>query len=205
MRHWATAAIAAASGPGRVAGGHALAAAREALSAGAVTTAYWYLADAARYGAAADAVAQLDALPPPAAQLCRARAAGIRARAAGEPAPLLAAAEQHLELGLLGGAAELAELAAAAGPGADRAAAVRLEARRRLGLGEPAAEPVTTTLTRRELEIARLAARGMTDRDIAESLVVSVRTVESHLAAAYRKLGIRSRRALAGTFTDPDH
>ena len=44
-------------------------------------------------------------------------------------------------------------------------------------------------LTRRELEIATLAARGMTDRDIAATLVISVRTVESHLAAAYRKLG----------------
>lgn len=43
-----------------------------------------------------------------------------------------------------------------------------------------------------------MAAQGMTDREIADALVVSVRTVESHLAAVYRKLGIRSRRDLAG-------
>ncbi|MET0579546.1 MAG: helix-turn-helix transcriptional regulator, partial [Ilumatobacteraceae bacterium] len=52
-------------------------------------------------------------------------------------------------------------------------------------------------LTRRELEVATMAARGMGDRDIADVLVVSVRTVESHLASAYRKLAITSRRDLA--------
>ena len=36
----------------------------------------------------------------------------------------------------------------------------------------------------------------MGDQDIAATLVISVRTVESHLAAAYRKLGINSRRGL---------
>ena len=53
-------------------------------------------------------------------------------------------------------------------------------------------------LTRRELEVATLAARGLGDREIADVLVVSVRTVESHLASAYRKLGITTRRDLAG-------
>ena len=67
--------------------------------------------------------------------------------------------------------------------------------RGRLQLPAPTFEPVVG-LTRRELEVARMAARGLTDRDIAESLVVSVRTVESHLAAGYRKLGISSRRQL---------
>jgi DNA-binding CsgD family transcriptional regulator len=51
-------------------------------------------------------------------------------------------------------------------------------------------------LTRRELEVARLAAQGMNSREIASVLVVSVRTVESHLASAYRKLNIRSRQHL---------
>jgi DNA-binding CsgD family transcriptional regulator len=58
-------------------------------------------------------------------------------------------------------------------------------------------------LTGRELEIARLAAEGRTDREIADCLVVSVRTVESHLAAAYRKLGIRSRKDLAASLGTP--
>lgn len=48
----------------------------------------------------------------------------------------------------------------------------------------------TFGLTRREREVVRHAA-GLTDRRIAERLVVSVRTVESHLAAAYRKLAIK--------------
>jgi DNA-binding NarL/FixJ family response regulator len=102
---------------------------------------------------------------------------------------------------LVGGAIELADLAADA-PGSDaagtRVRAVRLSQRLRdeLGLAPPAAAP-SLALTRRELEVASLAARGMSDRDIADDLVVSVRTIESHLAAAYRKLGITSRRELA--------
>jgi DNA-binding CsgD family transcriptional regulator len=53
-------------------------------------------------------------------------------------------------------------------------------------------------LTRREREIAGLAARGLSDAEIAEELGVSVRTVESHLHRAYGKLGVTSRHGLAG-------
>nr|WP_269205133.1 helix-turn-helix transcriptional regulator [Motilibacter aurantiacus] len=52
-------------------------------------------------------------------------------------------------------------------------------------------------LTDREREISRLAARGMSSREIAERLFLSVRTVNNHLQAAYTKLGIGSRRELA--------
>ena len=48
-------------------------------------------------------------------------------------------------------------------------------------------------LTAREREIAELAAGGATNREIADSLHVSVRTVENHLAAIYKKLEIGSR------------
>ncbi len=51
-------------------------------------------------------------------------------------------------------------------------------------------------LTRRETEVAELAAGGLADREIAARLFVSVRTVESHLASAYRKLGVESRNQL---------
>lgn len=53
------------------------------------------------------------------------------------------------------------------------------------------------TLTKREREIAGLAARGLADRDIAAELVVSVRTVQTHLYNAYAKLGVGGRADLA--------
>jgi DNA-binding CsgD family transcriptional regulator len=52
-------------------------------------------------------------------------------------------------------------------------------------------------LSPREEEVARLAARGRTNREIAEALVLSPRTVQDHLAKAMRKLGVESRKALA--------
>ena len=51
-------------------------------------------------------------------------------------------------------------------------------------------------LTPQEQRIARLAATGASDRDIATHLVVSVRTVRTHLEHIYSKLGIHSRREL---------
>jgi DNA-binding NarL/FixJ family response regulator len=52
-------------------------------------------------------------------------------------------------------------------------------------------------LTRREEEIATLAAHGLSNREIAKRLVVSVRTVDNHLHSAYAKLGVSSRGELA--------
>jgi DNA-binding CsgD family transcriptional regulator len=52
-------------------------------------------------------------------------------------------------------------------------------------------------LTRREREIAVLAAAGLSSKDIASRLFVSARTVESHLLRIYTKLGIRTRAELA--------
>lgn len=56
---------------------------------------------------------------------------------------------------------------------------------------------VLDTLTRREREIVSLAARGMSNSEVAQKLVISVRTVESHLYAAYAKLGVSDRADLA--------
>jgi DNA-binding CsgD family transcriptional regulator len=53
-------------------------------------------------------------------------------------------------------------------------------------------------LTPTERRIARLASEGTTNRRIAQSLFITEKTVETHLANAYRKLGIRVRGELAG-------
>lgn len=52
------------------------------------------------------------------------------------------------------------------------------------------------SLTPSERRVAELAASGMTNRQIAQSLFVTVKTVEAHLSAAYDKLDIGSRRQL---------
>ncbi|HEX5225033.1 MAG TPA: LuxR C-terminal-related transcriptional regulator, partial [Solirubrobacteraceae bacterium] len=56
-------------------------------------------------------------------------------------------------------------------------------------------------LTPTEDRIARLAAEGMSNRRIAQSLFITEKTVETHLANAYRKLGIRVRGELAAALT----
>jgi DNA-binding NarL/FixJ family response regulator len=55
---------------------------------------------------------------------------------------------------------------------------------------------LTGMLTSQEHEIARLAATGMTNKQIAERLFLSDRTVSAHLYRVFPKLGITSRAAL---------
>lgn len=64
-----------------------------------------------------------------------------------------------------------------------------LPRRGRKGYGE--------ALSPRELEVARLAARNLTNREIAEQLFLSPRTVEIHIGKALRKLGLPSRKVLS--------
>ncbi len=66
-----------------------------------------------------------------------------------------------------------------------RAAGARMEA------GEQVA-----TLTGQEMEVARAVGRGLTNREVAASLFLSVKTIERHLTTIYRKLGLRSRAEL---------
>ena len=55
--------------------------------------------------------------------------------------------------------------------------------------------PFSHDLTTREEEVLRLVARGLTDAQIAEALVISPRTVNAHLRSIYAKLNISSRNA----------
>lgn len=57
-------------------------------------------------------------------------------------------------------------------------------------------------LSRREHEVARLAAEGRTNREIAEALVLSERTVENHLYRVFTKLGIASRDEIGAALDD---
>ncbi len=52
-------------------------------------------------------------------------------------------------------------------------------------------------LTEAERRVAIAVSAGLTNREVAEALFLSVRTVESHLAAVFRKLGVRNRTELA--------
>ncbi len=54
------------------------------------------------------------------------------------------------------------------------------------------------SLTRSERNVAELAASGLTNRDLAQRLFVTEKTVETHLGHAFAKLGIKSRRELGG-------
>ena len=54
-------------------------------------------------------------------------------------------------------------------------------------------------MTAREREIADLVAAGRTNREVAEQLVLSAKTIEAHLRNIYAKLGVRSRVELART------
>ena len=59
--------------------------------------------------------------------------------------------------------------------------------------GEPAQPGALAGLTRRELEVADLVARGLTNRQIAERLYIAERTVEGHVERIRAKLNVRSR------------
>ena len=63
-------------------------------------------------------------------------------------------------------------------------------------VGRDLDDDAVTPLTSREREIAARAADRLSNREIAERLVVSVRTVENHLARVYVKLGVDGRRDL---------
>lgn len=66
----------------------------------------------------------------------------------------------------------------------------------------PSSNPLAV-LTAQERAITKLVAQGLTNREIAGTLYLGVKTVESHLGKIFRKLGCRSRVELAGLATRP--
>lgn len=71
---------------------------------------------------------------------------------------------------------------------------------RALGADSPPRVPgVWEPLSLQELEVAQLAARGMSNREIGERLFLSHRTVGSHLYHLYPKLGVTNRAQLSAT------
>lgn len=165
------------------------------------------LHDLARIGDAAEVVDRVDELAPTTdGALLTAAADHVRALAAGSLDRLADATEGFAAIGTWLWASEAATAAgeAARRAGDQRAAAAwdrkaatwrdRCDSVRTPGL-LPTPGPVP--LTRREREVATLAAQGLPNRDIGERLFIGTRTVESHLARIYGKLGIRRRAELA--------
>ena len=69
----------------------------------------------------------------------------------------------------------------------------------------PAARPLAAAapdgpLSRREMEVAGLVADGATNAQVAERLFISERTVESHMASIFNKLGVDTRLQVARWF-----
>jgi DNA-binding CsgD family transcriptional regulator len=108
---------------------------------------------------------------------------GERLQAAGRAAE----AQRRLE------AAAAAHDSLGAAPWAERARA----GLRTLGAPVAGARPAEG-LTPKEHQVATLVAQGMSNREVAEALFVTEKTVEAHLGRVYRKLGLKRRGQLAG-------
>jgi DNA-binding NarL/FixJ family response regulator len=134
-----------------------------------------------------------------------AAAAHAAALAADDGAALLAASIQFEQIGTLLQAADAAAQAAAAHTRHNRrgtAHAATTRAHRLAQACEGARTPALATLasplplTPREREIVALTAKGLSNRQIAQRLVLSVRTVENHLYRACTKLNVSDRTEL---------
>ncbi|MCC5946941.1 MAG: hypothetical protein JJT89_00680 [Nitriliruptoraceae bacterium] len=168
-----------------------------------------------RPGAVAGPLTELAAAADPSTELLHAHAAHARAAHEGDAQALDAVAVRWARAGAYLVAAEAGGAAAtrhALDGRPDLAARAALRATGWLQRCGAAATPGLlgwrSPLTPREREVAGAAASGRTSPQIAARLVLSVRTVDNHLANTYRKLGITSRTELADVLGpgawDPD-
>lgn len=192
------------------------------LAAGRVTRAVEVLHVAARVGVARAAAARCAALVARigAQDVAHVRSAHVQALADGNGDALLEVSRRFAQAGLLPLAAEAALQAAVAHEERGEHRRGRLVRRRAADLAArcqgplppwvcaeaEAGAPATPAdglavpggeLTPREREVAGFAAVGLSNREIASRLVVSVRTVENHLQRVYGKLGVLRRTDLA--------
>jgi DNA-binding CsgD family transcriptional regulator len=92
---------------------------------------------------------------------------------------------------------------------AHRCGARRIAARARAELVAAGAKPRRDAITGRdaltasELRVARLAAEGFTNREIAQALFITTKTAKGHLSHVYHKLGVTRRGQLPGALTGP--
>ncbi len=184
----------------------ALAAAQHAAALGQDGIAVRALHDVVRLGDPAGVAARLGALAGdvdgPFARIAAAHASALLLR---DGDALLEVAEAFCAADALLPAAEAADAAAIAYRESGHEASARAAAHRSAALldGCEGARPPTVfgaqivdELTSREREVALIAATGLSSREIADRLVVSIRTVDNHLLRVYRKLGITRREEL---------
>jgi DNA-binding NarL/FixJ family response regulator len=88
--------------------------------------------------------------------------------------------------------------------GARRSLADAARAQRMLG-GRVSGQQPSGTLSQREREIAELVATGKTNQKIADALFISPKTVETHLARIFTKLGVCSRAAVGSRLAEENH
>lgn len=194
-----------ATGDRAGAAAHLRAAIEFAAAKGQSTVVGWAWHDAARL----DLLGLLDDVERwerPAQAFSALRWAFVQARATNDGAALTAAAEAFESIGAHLYAAEAyASASVVARRAGDTREATRLDGRagtlvaRCGGVTTPllSGRPSTGPLSAREHEIATMAAAGLTNRQIAQRVVVSERTVENHLYRVFIKLGISSRDELA--------
>lgn len=163
------------------------------------------LHDAARFGDQSALQRLIDVAQDIGGRLAQIHAAYATALLASDAAEIFRAAEQFEAIGALLSAADAAAQAATLFKAADRRRAVEAAAAAdRLaaacgGVQTPALAEASQPLplSTREREIANFVAQGLGNRDIADRLVVSTRTVEGHIYRACIKLDVSDREGLA--------
>ena len=178
-----------------------------ALGQGAVTHLAIVAHDLARLGLHGQAAAACAALPGDLTSLAALRRDSALALADADATVLEDLATQWQTAGSGLHAAELLTVASAAhrrgGRSKDHQRCDGLAGQLLVGCG-PVATPLLSArssdgvLSRRETEIAELAASGLSNKEIAQRLIIGERTVESHLYRVFTKLGIGSRDQIAG-------